>query len=130
MSFILVPNTGDDLQVNSWNWRPTLLLLLNLNAISEEDHELLALHGCGGRVDKEKAEQIANVISTQLKSMNPGERLRADLSVTKEPKKRVTFSPGNMNADEIDSNELYSTTYEWLATFEKFCRSSDGFKVM
>ena len=129
MSFILVPNNGDDLQVNSWNWRPTLMLLLAIDTISEEEHELLGINGIGACVDKEKADQIANALSTQLKSMNPGERLRADLSVTTDPKKRVTFSPG-MNFDEIDRNELYSTTYEWLATFEKFCRSSDGFKVM
>jgi hypothetical protein len=23
MSFILIPNEGEDIQVNAWNWRPT-----------------------------------------------------------------------------------------------------------
>ena len=129
MSFILVPNNGDDLQVNGWNWRPTLVLLLAVDAISEEEHDLLGVHGCGGTVDKEKAEQIANAVSKKLKSMNPGERMRADLDIATEQKTRHIFSP-DMNANEIDVNELYSATYEWLATFEKFCRSSNGFRVV
>lgn len=129
MSFILVPNNGDDLQVNAWNWRPTLALLLAVNAISEEEHYLLGAHGCGGTVDNEKAEQIANAVSKKLKSMNPGERMRADLDIATAQKTLHIFSP-DTNANDIDVNELYSATYEWLATFEKFCRSSNGFEVM
>jgi hypothetical protein len=39
MSFILVPKHGDDVQVNAWNWRPTLELLLREGLISEELHD-------------------------------------------------------------------------------------------
>jgi len=61
--------------------------------------------------------------------MNPGERILANLSVTTRPKELAVFTP-NMNVDDIDNNELYSTTYEWLETFARFCRSSGGFSVM
>jgi hypothetical protein len=48
--------------------------------------------------------------------------------VSKEPKKLAVFGPG-VDAN-VDENELYSTTYEWLETFARFCQSSGGFKVM
>jgi hypothetical protein len=129
MSFILVPSEGEDLQVNAWNWRPTLELLFAANVITEDEHERMGAHGFGGEVDAEKASRIADAVVQQLMSMNAGERVLANLSISKEPKKRAVFTP-NMSADDIDSNELYSTTYEWMETFAKFCRSSGGFKVM
>ena len=128
MSFILICQEGEDLQVNAWNWRPTLLLLREVNAITEEDYERMRAQGCGGMVDKAKAEQIAEVITQKLVSMKPGERMRANLSVTNEPKTPAVFSP-DVNEDN-DVNELYSATYDWLETFAQFCRTSGGFKVM
>ena len=129
ISFILVPKEGEDLQINAWNWRPTLELLFAAGVITEEDHEVMGCHGCGGKVNQEKAYRIADVIADKLNSMNPGQPMLADLSVSSEPKKLAVFSP-NMKADDIDTNQLYSTTFEWLDTFAKFCRSSKGFKVM
>jgi hypothetical protein len=129
MTFILVPAEGDDLQVNAWNWRPTLQLLLALDAITEEDYERMGAQALGGRVDSEKACRIADAVAQELKSTNPGERMLASLTVTKETKKFAVFSP-NINAPDIDVNDLYSTSYEWLKTFEKFCRLSGGFEVM
>src|SRR6185369_17961072 len=123
MSFILVPSEGEDLQVNAWNWRPTLELLFAAGVITEEDHGLLGCQGCGGRVTAEKAGRIADAVISKLNSMNPGQRMLADLSVSSEPKKLAVFSP-NINDEDIDNNELYSTTFEWLDTFVKFCRSS------
>ena len=49
--------------------------------------------------------------------------------VSRVPKKLTVLEP-NMNPQDIDVNELYSTTYEWLETFAKFCRNSGGFEVM
>jgi hypothetical protein len=37
MSFILIPTHGEDVQVNAWNWRPTLLLLRDANLIDESN---------------------------------------------------------------------------------------------
>jgi len=129
MSFILMPKLGEDLQDNGWNWRPTLELLLAAGVITEQDHEVMGCHGCGGKVDQEKAERIADVVVAKLSSMNPGERMLANLGVSSEPKKLAVFDP-SLNTNDIDINELYSTTFEWLDTFAKFCRSSNGFKVM
>jgi hypothetical protein len=129
MTFILVPSQGEDLQVNAWNWRPTLELLFAANVISEQDHERMGAQGCGGKADAEKASRIADAVVHKLMSMNAGERMLANLSVSKEPKKLAKFGPG-VNAGDIDANDLYSTTYEWLEEFSKFCRSSGGFEVM
>src|SRR5882672_7083615 len=128
MTFILVPSEGEDLQVNAWNWRPTLELLFATNVITEEEHELMGCHGCSGKVCAKKASRIAEVVVQKLESMNRGERMLANLAVSKGPKKLTVFAP-NMNAADVDKNELYSATYEWLETFAEFCRSSDGFEV-
>ena len=128
MTLILVPSQGEDLQVNAWNWRPTLQLLLAANVITEDDHELMGAQGCGGAADAEKASRIAAVVANKLIGMAPGERLLANLLVSREPRKLAVFGPG-VDAN-VDENELYSTTYEWLETFARFCQSSGGFKVM
>ena len=129
MSFILVPNEGEDLKVNGWNWRPTLLLLLTARVITEEDHDVMGCNGCGAKVDQQKAARIADVVAGKVSSMKPGQRMLADLSVSSQPRKLIVFSP-NKEYDDIDNNELYSATFEWLDTFAKFCRSSKGFKVI
>ena len=36
MTFILVPNNGDDVQVNGWNWRPTVELLRAAGQLDDE----------------------------------------------------------------------------------------------
>jgi len=128
MTFILVPKEGEDLQVNAWNWRATLELLLAAEVITEDDHKVMGIW-CGAEVDQEKAERIADVVGGKLTGMNPSQRMLADLTVSSEPKKLAVFDP-SMNARDIDTNELYSTTYQWFDTFAKFCRSSKGFKVM
>jgi hypothetical protein len=128
MSFILVPSEGEDIQINAWNWRPTLELLFAAGVITVEDHARLGGQGLGGKVDEAKALLIAEVVMRRLVTMKPGERMPADLSVSNEPKQPVVFSPG-MKADDIDGNELYSATYEWLEAFARFCRDSKGFEV-
>ena len=129
MSFILVPLKGEDLAVNAWNWRSTLELLFAAGVITEDEQELLGCQGCGARVNAEKAGRIAETVTRKLDSMNPGQRMLADLSLSSEPPHRAVFSPGSNNND-IDTNELYSTTFEWLHTFLRFCERSGGFHVM
>lgn len=128
MTFILVPNQGEDLQVNAWNWQPTLQLLAAAGVITEDDHERMRGQGLGGKIDEEKALLIAEVLTRKLGCMNLGERMLADLSVCKEPKRLAVFTP-DMKHEDVDRNELYSTSYEWLDTFAKFCRGSKGFEV-
>ena len=129
MTFILVPSQGEDLQVNAWNWRPTLELLLAANVITEEDHERMGAPGSVAKVDAGKAYRIAEAVEHKLLSMTAGDRVLANLSISREPKKLAEFGPG-MNPEGIEVNELYSTTYEWLVRFARFCRSSRGFEVM
>ena len=127
MSFILEAKNGQSVQINAWNWRPTLELLRNAKIIDDETSEKMGIHG-HGRVDAETARRIAEFLDLKLKSMKPGERIRADLTVTAQPKKLAVFAPGGSEAD-IDAVELYSTTYEWLLKFRDFSRNSGGFEV-
>jgi hypothetical protein len=129
MSFILVPKHGEDIQVNGWNWRPTLELLRREDLISAKNYEQMSAQGCGGKVDAGLASRIADVIDRWLAAMKPGDRVRSDLTVSAIEKTILTISP-TTELDEIDVNEVYSTTYEWLATFKNFCRTSGGFEVL
>jgi len=90
--------------------------------------ELLGLNGCGARVDADLANQIAAAIENKLSTMAPGDRMRADLTVTSVPKAPQVFRPSTQPGD-IDDNELYSATYEWLVTFKDFCKRCGGFMV-
>ena len=128
MTFILVPKQGEDVQVNAWNWRPTLELLRAENLLTDEDYERLAANECGGHVDAALAYRIADVVESKLAAMDPGERLRADLSITATPKVLQAFSP-ETKPDDVDTINLYSATYEWLVTFKDFCKRSEGFEV-
>lgn len=128
MSFILIPNYGDDIKVNAWNWRPTLEFLKAENVITHEHCELLGANGCGAKVDAELAIRIASVINQKVAVMRPGQRILADLSVTSKPKTRVVFTPATKSG-EIDASDLYSASYEWLTMFRDFCKRSGGFRV-
>jgi hypothetical protein len=128
MTFILVPKQGEDIQVNAWNWRPTLELLRVEGLITEQDYARMGAQGCGGQVDAVLACRIADVVENRLLAMKPGERMRADLTVTAMPKVQQIFTP-DPKPNEFDATDLYSATYEWLATFKNFCRGSDGFEV-
>jgi len=128
MSFILVPQNGEDLQVNGWTWRRTLELLLAKNLICDENYERMGAQGCGGQVDGEVARRIADVIDHKLAEIKPEERMLADLTTTTRPKATYIFD-SSTKLDDIDTNDIYSTSYEWLVTFKDFCRSSGGFEV-
>ena len=129
MSFILVPKRGDDVQINGWNWRPTLEFLLRSGLIDEDLYERMGAQGAGGEVDAELADHIAEAVERILKVMRPGERMLADLTVTRKPKSKWTITP-ETRPDELDTNDMYSATYEWLAEFASFCRRSGGFEVL
>jgi hypothetical protein len=129
MTFILVPKSGEDLQINAWNWRPTLELLREAKLITEEQYEGMGAQGAGGVVDAESAKAIANFVEGKLAEMKSEDRMRADLTVTSEPKALRVFTPNGSNSGEADLNDTYSATYERLVTFADFCRRSGGFEV-
>lgn len=118
MTFILVPHQGDDVQVNGWNWQPTLQLLRYAGLLTGEAYERMTAQGCGGQVDSELAARFADAVDRTLAEMNPGERMLTDLSVTARPK-----------AYELNDPTIYSATYDWLRSFSEFCRRSGGFEV-
>jgi hypothetical protein len=126
MSFILVPKHGDDIQIDAWNWHPTLEFLRAEKIIDAQTCELMGLNGCGAKADADLALRIALAIDRKLQGMHPGDRIRADLSTTSEPKKVVHFE----SSDPIDAVDLYSATYEWLVDFRSFCERSGGFEVL
>jgi hypothetical protein len=128
MSFILTPNHGEDMKINAWNWRPTILLLRHANLIDEQQHERLGHQGCGGTLDPETAARIRDFMDQHLAKMFPGQRLGGDLTITSEPKKRAVFTPDS-RVEDFDAVEVYSATYEWLVMFRDFCRTSQGFSV-
>ncbi len=129
MSFILVPERGGaNLRVNGWNWRPTLLLLHSENLIAGEYYVLLGTNGCGATMDANLALRAAKAVEHKPSTMRAGQRMLADLTVVPGREGPLTFSPGT-KIEEIDSNDLYSATYEWLQMFVDFCRTSGGFKV-
>ena len=117
MSFILIPNKGGDVQVNAWHWRPTLEFLRAEDIITTEAAELLGSNGCGACVDADLASRIAGAVEIKLSTMKPGDRMRADLTVTDIPTVAQIFRPDNQPGD-IDAINLYSATYEWLLTFK------------
>jgi hypothetical protein len=127
MAFILIPQHGEKVYINAWNWRPTLEILRTEHLVDDETLELL---GCnlGTTVDERLALLIAEALTRRLAGMCPGDRVRADLSITAAPKRPVVFSPG-MSTDEIDPVDLYSAHYEWLINFRDFCERSGGFVV-
>ena len=129
MSFILVPRRGDDVQVNAWNWCPTLELLLREGLINEELYDRMGAQGAGGEVNAELADRIAGAIGHKLKEMGPGNRVLADLTMTDRPMPHWLIGP-ETQPDEIDVNDVYSATYEWLTEFAEFCKSSGGFEVL
>lgn len=128
MSFILIPNQGDDIQVNAWNWRPTLEFLRAQNIITTDHAELLGCNGCGARLDADLANRISAAVENKLSTIAPDDRMRVDLTVTSNLKVPQVWGP-DTQPDDIDVTNLYSATYEWLVTFKDFCKRRGGFMV-
>ena len=132
MAFILIPRNGEDVKINAWNWRPTLELLRKANLIDDDLYERMGRMGTSGRraiVDAGTAVRIADFLDEYLRTMNAGDRVRYDLTVTNEAKKPLIFTPG-MQTDKIDVANAYSATYEWLVRFSDFARVSGGFEII
>jgi len=80
-------------------------------------------------VDGETANQIAQFLDEELALLEPGDRIRADLTVRDKPKELLVITPAT-KIDDIDAVETFSATYEWLLQFRSFCRPSGGFQVL
>ena len=59
MAFILIPKHGEEIMINTWNWRPTLQLLRDANVIDDDLYERMGTFGREARVDADTAGRIA-----------------------------------------------------------------------
>ncbi len=126
MTVLLIPASyeqapDDWLQVNWWNWRPTLELLRAHALLDADTIERMGINGTGIRVTAAEARQIAAFLEEYLRGLGPGDRVLWDLSVTNEP---ASFEPVREHPEQS-----YSATATWLRTFRDFCRVADGFEV-
>ncbi len=120
MGFVLVPEQGETIFVNAWNWRPTLELLRAHQVLDPEAIEMMGYQG-GYPVTAEEAKEIAVLLDRVLAQLGAGDRILHDLTVTDEPD---TFE---FYRDDLARN--YSASAEWLAEFRDFCRAGVGFAV-
>jgi hypothetical protein len=125
LSFILLPNVGEDIKINAWNWRPTIEFLRVEGVIDNETAEQMTTHGSSVTVGADLARRMGAAVGRKLQEMHEGERIRSDLSITAAPKKVALFH----KPETIDAVDLYSANYEWLVEFGDFCERCGGFKV-
>lgn len=117
MSFIiedLAPDNKHDLQINGWNWRPTVELIRSFGIIASERAELIEIQGLGAAVTEAEAHAIGQKLRTMLVTLNDEQRVRRDLSITSEP-----WNPENP----------YEASVLWLRKFSDFCVKCKGFKI-
>jgi hypothetical protein len=122
VTVILVPVSAiEDVQVNWWNWRPTVELLRRDGVITAEHAERMHV-GMGAMcVPANLAMRIADAIEVVLPTLSePDERVLLDGAVTAEE----PFDP-NLPGD----SDWYGARRAWLQTFLHFCRASGGFTV-
>jgi hypothetical protein len=121
MSVILISPTGSDVQVNMWNWRPTMLLVRKAIELDDERFELLQVNGVGASISQTEAAMIADYLDTYLADFPKDGRMLLDGAITKTPD-TYEFYRNNWEKN-------YSASYSWLVEFRDFCRNSEGFKV-
>jgi len=120
VGFALVPERGETIFVNAWNWRPTLELLRAHQILDPESIEMMGYNG-GYPVSAEEAQTIAGVLDRVLAQLGTDDRVLHDLTITAEPD---TFE---FYRDDLARN--YSASAEWLVEFRDFCRAGFGFAV-
>jgi hypothetical protein len=129
MSFILqdMGDDGNDLQINGWNWRPTIALLVNADILpSGERAEKCLCQGCGGYFTNEEAKRAAEFLEDLIAQMKPEERIMLDGSVRNKSK---NYDIPITEWDEGEAWDHYSAGYDWLQKFRTFCLGSSGFEI-
>ncbi|MEV0614604.1 hypothetical protein AB0I81_14845 [Nonomuraea sp. NPDC050404] len=122
MSWTLETSDGRSLDVNAWNWRPTLALLEEAGVLDAETAGLLGFNSAI-ELTGDEARRIAVFLDGYLTTSVPAEgRVLLNGSVTTEPD---TYE---FHRDDLARN--YSVSAEWLARFRDFCRNAtNGFTV-
>ncbi|MEV5539484.1 hypothetical protein AB0L13_21740 [Saccharopolyspora shandongensis] len=116
MGWSLETPGGESIDVNAWNWRPTLVLLAQYDLLDAEKLELLG-YNCFERVTGEEAGRIAAFLDDYLATVPDDGRVRLDGSVTTEP--------DDYQLQGEDPAKNYSAAHAWLTEFRDFCRQAD-----
>jgi len=124
MTVILVPNEGEDLQINWWNWRPTLEFLRANAILDDVKIEMMGASGSGVHVNEDESLRIATFLESYLKRLRPNDRVRLDLSITDEE------YPTELVASDPTFWKHYGARKSLLEQLHQFCRVARGFKVV
>jgi len=127
MAFILKPNYGQDIMINRWNWYPTVELMVREGLLTKERAEVCRFNGCGSYITGEEADCVSVRLDSLLKRMRPGEHLLMDGTVTDVRKEHNLPSD---ESPELDWDNVFSASFEWLSNFRDFCRTCNGFKIV
>lgn len=111
----------NNLDVNGWNWRPTIEIIRLANILDEQQLDWMG-YNAGCEIDQEQAFRIGQFLQGKiLPNLRVGDRVEYDLSITSVP------DDGVFHRDQLHKN--YSANYEWLVNFTTFCLNCKGFAV-
>jgi hypothetical protein len=124
MGFWLLDLEDDalSLDVNAWNWRPTVELLRSFDLLAEDEIECMEFTGGGGKASREEARAIGERIMALIETLEGGHRVMLDGQV------ETTLDDGTFHRDDLAMN--YSASKEWLERFADFCAKCKGFRVI
>jgi hypothetical protein len=120
LAFTLTAADGCAIEVDGWNWHPTLNLIERAGLLPAET-AAVAHHNARAWVSAAQARRISVFLDAYLQGLPGGARVLLDGAITTEPDR------GELDRENLRSN--YSATAEWLARFRDFCRVSDGFTI-
>jgi hypothetical protein len=121
MSWTLDRPDGADLDVNAWNWRPTLALF-EQNGLLDDEKLALLEYNVTVAITPDEARRIASFLDGYLGAVPLDGRVLVDGSVTSEP------DDFQLHRDDLARN--YSATAAWLRELRDFCRGAEeGFTV-
>ena len=120
MGFVLTPEAGEALKLNSWQWKPIVTLAGRTGAVDDETAGLMH-HNANVPLTAAQAERLAAVVDEVVTAMPDGSRLLLDGAVSTEP------DDGTFHRDDLSLN--YSTPKASLEAFAAFSRTSNGFRI-
>ena len=128
MAVILKPQSGDDMMINWWNWRPTIAVLVRAGVLPAGEREDRCLaNGCGGSLSFNEALKAADCVESLVADMEAEERVLLDGTITKQP---INFGLLISEWDEQEIWNRHSAQCDVLKEFAEFCRRSGGFEVI
>jgi hypothetical protein len=120
MGFRLTAEAGDELKLNSWQWKPIVTLAGRTGAVDDGTVELMNFNA-DVPLTAAQAERLAAAVDEVVAAMPDGSRLLLDGGVSTEP------DDGTFHRDDLSLN--YSTPKTSLQTFATFSRTSHGFRI-